>query len=128
MLIAVRQLILLSHAMRKRDFTFAKTRAQIRCAITAQQIRAFVLVTQTVKFLIFINLKFQDLTVQAGLCPTCSETPRELSCHNRLVDCSLTSHQQLRSYEERILVYSIIQQTGEAQDRTCHPWFTRQVI
>ena len=32
--------------MRKRDFTFAKTRAQIRCAITAQQIRAFVLVSK----------------------------------------------------------------------------------
>ena len=46
---------------------------------------------------------------------------------NMLCLC-LTSHQQLRSYGDRATAYSLIRQTGEARDRTCHPWFTRQAV
>ena len=39
-----------------------------------------------------------------------------------LVDCGLTSHQQLRSYGDGTSFYSLVRQTGEALDRTCGPW------
>ena len=45
--------------MRKPDFSFAKTKAQISCAATAQLISALVFATQIVQFLFFLNLKFQ---------------------------------------------------------------------
>ena len=34
----------------------------------------------------------------------------------------LTSHQQLRSYGEGATALSLLQQTGEAGNRTCDPW------
>ena len=40
----------------------------------------------------------------------------------------LTSHQQLRSYGNVAKALSLIQQTGEAGNRTCDPWFTRQAV
>ena len=46
--------------MRKPDFCiYAKTKAQISCAVTAQLISAFIFATQTVQFLYFLNLKYQ---------------------------------------------------------------------
>ena len=39
----------------------------------------------------------------------------------------LTSRQQLRSYGDGATAKSLNRQTGEAGDRTCYPWFTRQV-
>ena len=40
----------------------------------------------------------------------------------------LTSYQQLRSYGDgTTALKSLIRQTGEARDRTCDPWFTKQV-
>ena len=39
----------------------------------------------------------------------------------------LMFHQQLRSYGGGATDYGLIRLTGEAGDRTCDPWFTRQV-
>ena len=44
---------------------YAKTKAQIRCAVTAKLIRAFVFVTRIVLFLFFLNSTFQA----SGLLP-----------------------------------------------------------
>ena len=44
--------------MRKPVFAYAKTKAQISCAVTTQLISAFVFATQIVLFLFFINPKF----------------------------------------------------------------------
>ena len=40
----------------------------------------------------------------------------------------LTSHQQQRSYGDGATAKSLIWQTGEAGNRTCDPWFTRQAV
>ena len=45
--------------MRKRDFAYAKTKAQISFAVTAKLISAFVFATRIVLFLFFLNPKFQ---------------------------------------------------------------------
>ena len=45
--------------MRKPDFAYAKTKAQISCAVTAQLISAFDFATQIVQSLFFLNLRFQ---------------------------------------------------------------------
>ena len=45
--------------MRKPDFAYAKTKAQVSRAVTAQLISAFVFATQIVQFLYSLNLKFQ---------------------------------------------------------------------
>ena len=45
--------------MRKPDLAYAKTKAQISCAVTAQLISAFVFDTRIVQFLFFLNSKFQ---------------------------------------------------------------------
>ena len=49
----------LSRVMRKPDFAYAKTKAQISFAVTAKLISAFVFATQIVKFLYFLDPKFQ---------------------------------------------------------------------
>ena len=49
----------LSHIIRKPVFAYAKTKAQINCALTAQLISAFVFATRIVQFLFFLNPKFQ---------------------------------------------------------------------
>ena len=46
---------------------------------------------------------------------------------NGLLNCSLMSYQQLRSYGDRTSFYSLIRQTKEAQNQTWDPWFTRRV-
>ena len=45
--------------MRKPDFAYAKTMAQISCAVTAQLTSAFVFATQIVQSLFFLDAKFQ---------------------------------------------------------------------
>ena len=45
-----------------------------------------------------------------------------------LLRLCLTSHQQLRSYGDGATALSLILQTGEAGNRTCDPWFTRQTV
>ena len=40
----------------------------------------------------------------------------------------LTSQQQLRSYGDQASLYTLIQQTGEARDRTCDTWFRKRDI
>ena len=50
----------LSRIVRKPDFAYAKTKAQISCAVTAQLISAFVFATRIVQFLFYLNPKFQD--------------------------------------------------------------------
>ena len=49
--------------MRKPDFAYAKTKAQISCAVLAQLTRAFVFVTRIVQFLLFLNPKFQAFSL-----------------------------------------------------------------
>ena len=43
----------------KTDFAFAKTKAQISCAVTAQLISAFVFAIRIVLFLFLLNPKFE---------------------------------------------------------------------
>ena len=57
----------------------------------------------------------------SGLCGTHMNIRSDALC------LSLTSHQQLRSYGDGATAYSLIRRTDEAGDRTCDPWFTRQV-
>ena len=45
--------------MRKSSFVYANTKMQISCAVTAQQINAFVFATWIVQSLYFLNPKFQ---------------------------------------------------------------------
>ena len=40
-------------------FAYAKTKAQVSCAVTAQLISAFVFASKILQFLFFLNLKFQ---------------------------------------------------------------------
>ena len=40
--------------------TYAKTKTQISCAVTAQLISAFVFATRIVQFLLYLYPKFQD--------------------------------------------------------------------
>ena len=42
-----------------RIFVYAKTKAQVSCAVTAQLISAFVFASRIVNFLFFLNPKFQ---------------------------------------------------------------------
>ena len=71
--------------MRKSDFAYAKTTAQIGCAVTAQLISTFVFASQIVQSLYFKNLKFQAashlLCLYSLVCGTKSETPKRFS-HN----------------------------------------------
>ena len=49
-----------SRIVRKPDFAYAKTKAQISFAVTAKLISAFVLATRIVQFLFFLKSKFQS--------------------------------------------------------------------
>ena len=49
----------LSRIVRKPDFSYAKTKAQISFAVTAKLISASVFTTRIVRFLFFLNPKFQ---------------------------------------------------------------------
>ena len=49
----------LSRIVRKPDFAYAKTKAQISFAVTAKLISAFVFATRIVQFLFFLNPKLQ---------------------------------------------------------------------
>ena len=61
----------ISRVMRKPDiFAYAKTKAQISCAVTAKLISAFVFDTGIVQFLLYLYLKFQLL------CQTWPKTPK----------------------------------------------------
>ena len=63
--------------MRKPDFAWAKTKAQISFAVTAKLISVFVFATRIVQRL-YLYLTFEDsssVAVQTGLCQTWSETP-----------------------------------------------------
>ena len=76
--------------MRKPDFAYAKTKAQISCAVAAQLIQAFVFAARVVQSLFFLNSKSQafsffSVTVQAGLCQTWSETPKTGFLVSRLI-------------------------------------------
>ena len=60
-----------------RIFAYAKTKARISSAVTAQLISAFIFATWIVRFLLYLYSKLQDSSVLlwAGLCQTWSETP-----------------------------------------------------
>ena len=45
--------------LRRESIAYAKTKAQISCAVTAQLISAFVFTTSIIHFLFFLNPKFQ---------------------------------------------------------------------
>ena len=61
---------------------YAKTKAHISCAVTAQLISAFVFAIQIVQFLFFLNPKFQAFSLFLGLySPVCvgpGRKPRRL--------------------------------------------------
>ena len=46
----------MSHVMRKPDFAYAKTKAQISFAETAKLISTFIFATRIVQFLFYLNL------------------------------------------------------------------------
>ena len=56
----VKELFFMSCIMRKPDFSYAKTKANISCAVIAQLISAFVFVTRIVRSLFLFNPKFQS--------------------------------------------------------------------
>ena len=59
--------------LRKPVFAYAKTKAQISCAVTARMISAFVFATCMVLYLYFLNPKCQASNPQPGLCRTWQE-------------------------------------------------------
>ena len=68
--------------MKKPFFAYAKIKAQISCAVTAQLICAFVFATQIVQSLYFLNPKFQassHFLVCAG--PGRNSQRQVFSCH-----------------------------------------------
>ena len=66
----------MSRIKRNPDFAYAKTKAQISCAVNDQLISAFVFATRIVQFLAYLYLKFQassppaSMTAKADLCRT----------------------------------------------------------
>ena len=58
-----RTLCHMGRVMRKPDFVYAKTKAQISCAVTAQLISAFVFATRIVQLLFYLYRKLQDSCV-----------------------------------------------------------------
>ena len=61
------------------QYDYAKPKAQISCAVTAQLISTVVFVTLILQFLSYLIPKFKDnpasVAVQSGLSQTWSETP-----------------------------------------------------
>ena len=70
----------LSRVVRKPDFAYAKTKTQIRFAVTAKLISAFVFATRIVQTLYFLNPKFQDsryfLWLHSPVCVRPGRKPR----------------------------------------------------
>ena len=66
--------------MRKPDFAYAKTKAQISFAVTAKLISAFVFATRIVQFLFYLNPKFQAsssfLSLYRSVCVGPGRKPR----------------------------------------------------
>ena len=66
-------------ASENQQYDYAKPKAQISCAVTAQLISTVVFVTLILQFLSYLIPKFKDnpasVAVQSGLCQTWSETP-----------------------------------------------------
>ena len=60
-------------ARENQQSSYAKTKPQISCAVTAQLISAFVFAKRIVQFLLFVNPKFaaSPVLVQLGLCRNC---------------------------------------------------------
>ena len=75
--------------MRKLAFAYAKTKPQIRCAVTALLISAFVFATSIVQSLFFLNPKFQAsnhlLWLYSSVCQHWSETPKTGFLMTRLI-------------------------------------------
>ena len=64
-------LLLSTAASENQQSSYAKTKAQISCAATAQLISAFCFCLADSTIPLFLNLKFQaSMTVQASLCQT----------------------------------------------------------
>ena len=72
--------------MRNPFFAYAKTKAQISCAVIAQLISAFVFATRVVQFLYFLNPKFQAssyiLWLYSLVCVGPGRTPEDRFSHN----------------------------------------------
>ena len=72
--------------MRKPDFAYAKTKAQISCAVIAQLISALVCATQIVQSLCFLNAKFQAsshlLLLHSPVCVRPCRKPEDRFSHN----------------------------------------------
>ena len=65
--VLVRSGLHMSHAMRKPDFSYAKTKMQISFAVTAKLISTFVFATQIVQFLLYVYPNFQAFNLLLGL-------------------------------------------------------------
>ena len=67
----------MSCVMRKKDFSYAKTKMQISCVGIEQLISAFVF-TCIVQYLILLHSKFQasSMTVQGDFCQAWPEAPK----------------------------------------------------
>ena len=72
----------MSSIMRKPTISYAKTKALISCAVTAQLISAFVFAIRIVQYLLFLNTKFQAsshlLWLYRLVCVRCVRKPRRL--------------------------------------------------
>ena len=71
---------IISRIMRKTEFAYAITKAQISCALTTQLISAFVFATRIVQYLFYPNLKFQasshPLLLHISVCVRPGRKPR----------------------------------------------------
>ena len=77
-------------SLENRLFAYAKTKTQISFAVTTKLISAVVFATWILRFLYFLNPKFQasletsSVIEQPGLCRTWSETPKTSFLTTRL--------------------------------------------
>ena len=68
--------------MRKPDFAYVKTKAQISCAVTAKLISAFVFATRIVHFLLYLYPKFQDSSFLLSFVSDLVGNPKDLFSHD----------------------------------------------
>ena len=87
--IAVKTFCYKSLVMRKPDFAYAKTKAQINFAVIVKLISAFVFATRIVQFLFFLNPKFpfssHPLKLHRPVCVRPGRKPRNPVLASRLI-------------------------------------------
>ena len=76
-----------SRVMRNQNFAYAKTKAQISCAVTAQLISAFVFATRIVIFLFYLNPKFSSFSCKGRFVSDLFGNPQDQFSHAHSSGC-----------------------------------------